>query len=131
MPQLQSLVLTDRAATPVAHTYTPREIANGVATVQETKSTPLGSNTVSVSSRRTASGAYKVTLKGVFPVVQTETIDGIANPKIVRTAYASMEFSFSETSTLGERKNAVGLMADTLSSTQWLDTVITGLESVY
>jgi hypothetical protein len=126
MPQLQNLVLTDRAATPVNHTFLPRDIADGVGTVVESSGVPIGDNRFSVTMRRTAEGRYKSTLKGVFPIVQTQTINGISTPVVVRTAYADITFSFDGSSTEQERKDVVGMMASSLGASQVLvnDTVV-------
>lgn len=54
MPQLQNIVLTDRATTPVNHTFVPRDIdRNGVATVVESTGVPVGENQLSISLTRT------------------------------------------------------------------------------
>lgn len=132
MPQLQNLVLADRAATPVNHTFTPRDIVGGVGTVEESSGVPIGSNSYSVSLRKTPAGAYKATLKGRFPIVQTQTVNGVSTPTVVRTSYAEFEFSFDSTSTEQERKDVVGMMADSLSSGKVLtNDLLTKLQGVY
>lgn len=132
MPQLQNLVLTDRAATPVAHTYVPREISNGVGTVVESTGVPIGDNRFSVSLRRTSEGRSKAVLKGVFPIVQTQTINGISTPVVVRTAYADLTFSFDGTSTEQERKDVVGLVYSSLAvGATLVNDTVTKLQGVY
>lgn len=132
MPQLQPLLLTDRAATPVQHSFLPRDIVNGVATVEESTGVPIANNRFSISSRKTRDGRYKITLKGVFPVVQTQSINGISTPAVVRTSYVDMTFSFEGTSTFDERNNVVGMMRSALDPTNPLvnETLVT-LQSVY
>jgi hypothetical protein len=132
MPQLQNLVLTDRAATPVNHTFTPRDIVTGVGTVAETSGLPLGDNRVSLSLTRNTNGRYKPVVKFVFPTLQTEVINGISSPKVVRTAYAELHFNFDSTSTEEERNNIVGMVQDALTSSKTLvnDTVVK-LQGVY
>lgn len=132
MPQLQNLVLTDRQTTPVAHTFTPRDIVNGVGTVIESTGVPVGDNRVSVSISKTSTGRYKSVLKGVFPVVQNQTINGITSPVVVRTAYAEVHFTFDEQSTTAERNNVVGMIADALGTAKTLvHKTIVDLEGVY
>jgi len=132
MPQLANLVLTDRAATPVNHTYTPRDIVSGVAAVVESTGVPIGDNTVTCSLTSTSSGRKKVVLKGTFPIVQTQTINGISTPTVVRTSYVTFEFSFDATSTEQERKDAVGLMASALDPTKILiNDCVTKLQGIY
>lgn len=126
MPQLQNLVLTDRASTPVAHTFTPSGMVGNVGTVVEYTGTPIGDNRFAISSRRTAEGRYKTVLKGTFPIVQNQTVNGIVSPVVVRTAYAEITFSFDSTSTEQERKDAVGMMQSSLDASKVLvnDTVV-------
>jgi hypothetical protein len=133
MPQLQNLVLTDRAATPVNHTFVPREIdSSGVGMVVESSGVPIGDNRFSVGLRRTSEGRCKATLKGVFPIVQTQTVNGISTPVVVRTAYADVTFSFDSTSTEQERKDCVGMLASSLDPAKVLvnDTLVK-LQGVY
>lgn len=133
MPQLTNLVLKDRKATPVDHTFTPRDIVAGVATVAESSGIPLGDNRISVSlNRRNASGRFKPTVKFTFPIVQTQTVNGVSTPVVVRTAYADVTFNFDQTSSEAERNDVVGMVADSLGSTKVLinDTVVK-LQGVY
>ena len=132
MPQLQTLVLTDRAATPVNHTYVPRDIKAGVAEVVESSGIPIGDNRVTVRLNRTASGRYKPQVNFTFPVVQTKTENGISTPVVVRTAYCNVEFTFDPASTLDERNNVVGMVSSAFAATKPLinDTVVK-LEGVY
>jgi hypothetical protein len=132
MPQLQNLVLTDRESTPVDHTFTPRDIVNGVGTVTESSGVPIGDNRFSVSLASTSSGKRKAILKGVFPVVQDQTINGITEPTVVRTAYATFEFTFDEKSTEAERDNVVGMMMDSLDPANVLvNDLVVKLQGVY
>lgn len=132
MPQLQNLAVDDRESTPVTHTFVPRDITNGVGTVEESTGVPVGTNTISVSLRKTAQGRYKATLKGKFPIVQNETINGVTTPVVVRTAYADIEFSFDEKSSEQERDNVVGMMADALDTSKTLvNDCVVKLQGVY
>lgn len=132
MPQLQNLVLMDRSATPVAHTFVPRSIEGGVATVVESSGIPIGDNRVTISTTRTAAGRYKVMLKYTFPTVANETINGVSSPRILRSEYVELSFSFDATSTEAERNNIVGMVADSLSAGKVLtnDTIVK-LQGVY
>lgn len=132
MPQLQSLVLTDRAATPVDHTFVPLGITNGMAEVVESSGVPIGNNSVKVALNKTPAGRYKAVLKLVFPVVQTQTINGVDTPVVVRTSYINMDFTFEATSTLQERKDAIGMAASALGASKTLvNDTLTKLEGVY
>lgn len=116
MPQLNTLVLKDGKATPANHTFTPRDILNGVATVAESSGIPLGDNRVSVSLTRNSNGRIKPVTKFVFPVLQNETINGVTTPKVVRTAYAEVSFNFDQTSSEAERKDVVAMVSSALTS---------------
>lgn len=125
MPALQNLVLTDRATTPVNHTLVPRDIIGGVATVVETNGVAIGEPTYSISNRRTA-GKVKSRAVLTVPIVQTEVINGISAPKIVRKAIVDATFTFDLGSTEQERKDAVGMFMSSLDPTKVLvnDTIV-------
>lgn len=132
MPQLQNLVLTDRAATPVAHTFTPLDRTDGLGTVVESTGVPIGNNRVQVALNRTTQGRYKAVVKAQFPIVQTQTINGVSTPVILRTSYVDLTFTFDPASTTQERKDVVGMIQSALDPSKVLinDTVI-GLQGVY
>lgn len=126
MPQLQNLVLTDRATTPVNHTFTPVNIdSNQVGVVAETGTVPIGESKFTLQNKR-VNGRFKVQLKLSVPVVQTQTINGVSTPVVVRTAYVDTTFTFDATSTEQERKDAVGMFQSSLDSSKTLvnDTVV-------
>lgn len=120
MPQLTSLVLKDGKATPANHTFTPRDIVNGVATVAESSGIPIGDTRISVSQTRNSNGRHKHTTKFVVPVLQTETINGVSTPKIVRTAFAEVHFNFDQTSNEAERKDVIAYVSQAFLSTSAL-----------
>lgn len=133
MPQLQNLVLTDRTSpTPVNHTFTPLDVdANGVGVVEATNGTPIGSPKFTIQNRR-ANGSFKVRLRLSVPVVQTETINGVSNPKIVRSGHVDAVFTFHQTSSEQERRDIVGMFASSLETGKVLvnDTLVK-LQGVY
>jgi len=131
MPQLANLVLTDRAGTPVDHTFVPRDILGNVATVVESSGVPVGDKRVTVSLRNTGNGNYVASIRYVFPVVNDQTINGVTTPVVVRTAYCDIDFKLSASSTLQERKDLVGMVQSSLDSSKWLDDVPTLLQGVY
>jgi len=132
MPQLQNLVLTDRAATPVDHTFVPRDIVAGLGTVVESTGVPIGENRVQVALNRTTTGRYKAVIKMAFPIVQDQTVNGVTTPVVVRTGYADVTFTFDSTSTQDERNNIAGMLASGLMTSKTLinDTVVK-LQGVY
>ncbi len=132
MPSLTSLVLLDRATTPVSHTFVPANVADGVGTVVESNGTKVGDSKFSLSSRKTASGRYNAKLKLEVPVVATQVVNGVSTPIVQRIAYATIDFSFSADSTTVERNNLVGMLADSLAKSKTLvDKTIVELEAVW
>lgn len=133
MPQLQTLVLKDRTTpTAVDHTFVPREIQGNVGYVAESAGSPIGDNRVAVGLQKTSSGKFKATVRLTMPVVQTQTINGVTSPVVVRTAYAETVFTFDASSTEAERNNIVGMLADAFGTGKVLvnDTVVK-LQGVY
>lgn len=133
MPALQTLVLTDRKATPVNHTFVPKDIdRNGVARVTESTGVPIGDNDMSIAITRTAGNRRKIAIQGRFPIVATETINGVQLPKVIRTSNVNLVFYFDETSTEAERNDVVGMMVSALAANKPLinDTLVK-LEGVY
>lgn len=125
MPQLQSLVLNDRETTPVAHTFVPRAIKGDVGMVVNTTGVPVGEKRFTISLIRNQTRIKsRVTL--VVPVVVNEVINGVSTPKVVRENIVDATFSFSVFSTEQERKNLVGMFADSLAPSKVLvnDTLV-------
>lgn len=131
MPAIANLVLTDRAATPVNHTFTPREAASGKGVLVSNTGVSVGEKRVTLTTSKSASGKTKVMTRLVLPIVATETINGVSMPKVVRTSYANVEFVFDPTSTEQERKDTVGLTESALAAAKWTNEVYTKGEVVY
>lgn len=111
MAQIQNLVLTDRAATPVAHTFKPAGFRdNGIVAVltEQVGGIPAAEREWSQSHRRQG-GKMKTRVVFKVPVVQTETINGISKPKVVREGTVDATFTFSLDSTVQERDDVVGM----------------------
>lgn len=117
MPQLQDLVLTDRKATPLNHTFTNGSITNGVAMLEEYTGVPIGSPKVSISLRKTA-GKIKGRLVLAVPVVQDNVVSGVANPTVIRTAIADLQVTFDQKSSEAERNDLMGMLASSLQTTK-------------
>ena len=133
MPQLQNLILTDRATTPVNHTFTPDNIdpKTGVASVVEGSGVPLGSPKYTLLLKR-VNGRYKAQLRLSVPVVQNQTVNGIVSPVVVRTAYVDALFTFDGASSEQERKDVVGMFQSSLDTSKVLvNDVLTKLQGVY
>lgn len=111
-----NLVLTDRAATPVAHTFTPDgDDANGVHVYSEKTGVPASNPRFTAQLRR-SNGKYRPSLRLQVPVVQTSTVNGVSAPVTVRTAFIDVSMTFDELSTEQERKDAIGMMTSALAA---------------
>jgi hypothetical protein len=106
--------------TPVLRTFTPNNIdQNGVANYVEAGATPLDDLKASLSRKITAdNGRIKLTYKIAWPITATETINGVASPKLLRTAYANLEITCDAASTIQERENIIEVLRNTISSTK-------------
>lgn len=135
MPQLQTLVLKDRTSpTPVDHTFVPRDIIQpgSIGVVVASSGTPIGDKRLQVSCRKLPSGKFKAELRLIVPVVQDETVNGITNPKVVRTGYADVTFTFDGKSLPQERKDIVGFLESALGASKTLvNETIVDLHGVY
>lgn len=130
MAQIASLVINDREATPVAHTYVRNEVSGNAASFFEAAATLGGRAKLSVTWKQTDT-KYKCRLILSKPVLVTEVINGISRNKIDRINYGAAEFTFDGASTLQERKNVVGLLANALLASQTgLDDTLTGMNGV-
>lgn len=112
MPQLSAMVLKDHAN--ADHTFAPKDITGGVATLVESTGVPIGERRLSISTTRTAQGRVKCQIKLVLPVVQDVVVAGISQPTVVRTAYADLSFSFDGRSNPTERKDALAYVESLL-----------------
>lgn len=134
MPQISNVVLKDRKTTPVSHTFVPSDIAQpgSVGILVESTGVLLDSNRLTVSMRKTPAGKYKGRMTLSMPVVQNETVNGITRPTVVRTAYATIDVSYDGGSTLAERNDLIGMLADALDPSKVVinDTLVKA-ESIY
>lgn len=132
MPQLQNLVLTDRATTPANLTFVPRDIVSNVGTVEHTTGVKIGGATYSIATRRTPNGKYKVTVKFVVPVVVEEQINGVNVPVVARTSYVDTTFTFDASSSEQERDDVVGMYASSFDPSKVLvNDAIVKLQGIY
>lgn len=127
-----NLVLKDRAATPVPHTFSPDgDDTNGVHLYSEKSGVPAGFSRFTASLRQ-QNGKWRALLKLSVPIVQTQTINGVSSPVIVRTSFAEVNFTFSELSSTQERADVVGMLSDALLASQTqINDMIVNLSDVY
>lgn len=131
MAQAASITVNDRESTPVAHIFAPRAIVPGAATFVESGTVPIGEKTLIVRHRKSGTRFHtRITL--AVPTLVTETINGVSVPKVPRTAFLDLNIRFDDTSTLQERKNAVGMLANALAASQTvIDSTCCGLEGIW
>jgi hypothetical protein len=133
MPAISSVVLTDRASTPVDHTMVPtkRDAATGVWTFRESgASTSIAAKQLTVSARE-QSGKFRARFVLKVPTVQTETINGVDSPKVIRTGFGEISFTFDPASSLQERKDIVAMLQSALDAGDLLDDALTEMASIY
>lgn len=126
MSQLTNVVINDRAATPVAHTFVPQGVNQSVATFAESTGSPVSDPTITVKWVTTSGGRRRNVVKIAKPIVQNETINGIVMPKAVRVGYVEITMHTDASSTEAERNDLVGYVANLLASGQTLmmDTLV-------
>jgi hypothetical protein len=117
MPQIASVTINDGATTPVAHTYVPKGVQAGVGTVEERAAVTAGNAVLTFSHNRSAN-RLRARIRGRWPVVQTETINGVSRPVVVRESACDLSFSFDAGSTLQERKDCLALIRNFLAESQ-------------
>lgn len=119
MPARGNLVLKDRTTpTPADHTFAPQgETQSGVHLFVEKTGPAVADREFSISLNRSAT-SVRPQIKLTVPVVQTETVNGIANPVMVRRSIANLSFNFDARSTPEERADVIGLLANSLSTAQ-------------
>lgn len=127
-----NLVVNDRAATPVAHTYTPDgDDKNAVHLYSEKTAVPAGNPQFTIALSK-SSGKYKPSIRLKIPVVATQTINGVSTPVLVRTAFVSVDFTFDAYSTEQERADCVGLLANSLAAGQTqINDLVVKLSDIY
>lgn len=130
MPALQSIQLTDRAATPVTKTLVPTggpKGSVGRVAVADATGNLLSETALTVSGRRTAQ-RLRSSVKLSVPIIANEVINGVSVPKVARVSYATVEFSFALDSSEQERNDVVGMLASAFATSKVLvhDTVVKG-----
>jgi hypothetical protein len=118
MPNFSSnITINDREATPVAHVFKPLTNQGEQAVFAETADTLIGRNMLMVSAPSTNT-SVKPRIVVKMPIVQSMNDNGITSNVVVRTLYGEVRLTLPLTSTLQERKNIVGLLANALLTSQ-------------
>lgn len=122
MPSIQPITLANRDTPAEDFTLTPvgkpTEGSGQVATYDD--GVLDGQITLDVGTKRPKGGAVRSELKLKIPVVQTETINGISAPKVVREITVLATMISSHQATNDERNNALGMLRDALNASKTL-----------
>lgn len=127
------LVIKDRTSpTPADHTFTPDgDDSNGVHVFSEKTGVPAGNARFTAQLRHT-NGKYRPTLRLAVPVVQTQTINGVSSPVVVRTAFVELSATFDDKSSVQERADAIGLLMNSLAASQTMvNDLLVNLSDIY
>lgn len=131
MPAFAAIALTDRQPTPATHTFVPFDQANGVAELRVPGTSPIADKKLTIS-RRLSANRYRVKTVLSVPIVQTEVINGISRPVVVRTGYGEFTFTFADSATEQERNDLEGMLADSLGVAKTLiHGVVVGNQGIY
>lgn len=129
--QIGNFTVNDRESTPVAHTFGPRDAPGNMAIFAETGATAIGEKLYTVRWRNTPD-RRNVRITFAMPVTVNETINGVTRTSVDRLAYFDGNFRFDTKLTEQERKNFVGMLANSFAaSVTVVDKTLTGLESIW
>lgn len=133
MPNMQTLVLTDRATTPVNITFSPRGGIGGVgARLVKAGTSAVGDQIFTIDPRVTPGGRFKATLSLSRPVAQEKIENGVSSYVAVRANRASVTFDFAPDSTLQERKDLIGMVASALDASKTIvNDTLTNMETIW
>lgn len=133
MPAMANVVLTDRATTPVNHTFTPQgKEGEAGGRFVEAGASSIGDKTFKIVPRKTPTGRRKIDLDLSIPVLVTETINGVNSYTVARTSRASVTFDFPPDATVQEQKDIVGMMYTALATATTVpNAVLVGNENVW
>lgn len=119
MPTMSTVVLADRETTPVNHNFVANNVVNGVVYLRNRAASgvPIEDKVLSISSRQ-AGKRDKDKFVLTVPIVQTQTMNGISTPVVVRNGGFEINFFFDVTATDQERKNIMGMAYSLLGTLQ-------------
>lgn len=122
MAAIAPIVINDGQATPVAHTFSPSRIENGVTTfVDRSGGIALGFPTISHSLRQPSKGNrnYKLVVKVVVPVLEAtspSTSTGIQPaPTKAYDVFGTLEMVLPERSTTAQRKDVAAYIRNLMA----------------
>lgn len=115
MPQLAPVVLNDNTTpTPVAHTFVPIDVKDGVSALSETL--PVGENTLSQSVLPYGKGETRAKQRIRLPLVRT--VNGV--PTVVGYNFANIDYAFMPESTDVEREMLATFVKNAAARADWI-----------
>jgi hypothetical protein len=132
MAQAANIVVNDRATTPLAHTYAPKEKIDTGFLFREAALVPAGDRLLSIRKREGDKGKTYVRVLFTNPVMVTEIINGVSVPSVSRVSVVDCTFRFEANSTEQERADTVGMFANSLAASQTVvNSTIVKLEGIW
>ncbi len=138
MPAIAALTLNDAEATPVAHTFSPDSIQDGVARwVDRSGGISLGFPVLSMSLRppTKTSRTYKLMIKVTVPTLEVtspSTSSGIQPaPTLAYNDLGTLEMVFHERSTKQQRKNLFAYMLGGMNNVTFTKAAVEEYERVF
>jgi hypothetical protein len=138
MSAIAAISLLNGEATPVAKTFSPVDIRNGVAIwADRSGGIALGFPQVTFSNKSPTKGSrnYKLSAKVVLPVLEqtsASTATGIQPaPTLSYNLIANMDFVLPERSTLAQRKDLLAFAKNYLANASVITAAVENFETVY
>lgn len=137
MPQVQNIVLTDRAGTPANHTYVPVDVNSlGAFFVERLQDGSFVGEPRLVVTGTPASGSKraKAELKLEFPVIEQYTEGGVTQPRVVDTSRVRVIYDWSPLHSASERNVIQGTVESSqkaVASQPFLAKILQGLERIF
>jgi hypothetical protein len=132
MATATSVTVNDRAATPLAHVFVPRDLKSDPMLWVETGTVPFGERKLKINNVKNTGSKIKVRIVFEVPVLATEIVNGVNKPVVLRTSFAELLLTYDKLSSLQERKDTVAFIYNALATSQTMvDSTVTGLEGIW
>lgn len=117
MPQMTAIVINDGQSTPVAHTFSPKKIEDGIrGYLEEAVGVPVGRSSLILSVRPPVnnSGYYRCKIEITDPLAYTDPTSGVTSLR--GTNRSVHEFLVHESSSDAEIKNIFAFAKNALTN---------------
>lgn len=118
MSNMTDIAVYDDESTPVLHTLTPESFnpQTGVGYFVERDTYSIADIVLSASNRKVGGGAYNGRVVLTVPIVVEETINGVVQPKLVRTIQWEAKCKAPADASEQELKNAQTMFGNLFTS---------------